>query len=652
MHSRRRAALVAASLALAPLAPNASAQTPPDSADTRPLERVVITATRSAVPAVTAATTVISGADLRDRGITHVIDALREVPGVALVQSGSFGAATSLYLRGGEANYTRVLIDGVPVNDPGGSFDFSQLTTEDVERIEIVRGPASVLYGSDAVSGVIQIFTRDGRGPAGLSLDLRGGNYGTVITNLNVHGGDDDRAYSVAAGRYATDGIYGINNRYLHRFVSGSARLTAGNGVIARLLLRYADDEAQTPTDGSGAVVDANALLALERTTLAVQLSREFGDRADVSLQLASHTTNGGFDDAPDGPSDTLGFYAFQGLDHVTRRRAELTVNYRAAGASVVTGGLSIEGQSQNSLTQSQSEFGDDASRFDASRTTRAAFVQVVRAGQWLSWNAGARLDENDAFGSFGTYRAGVALTPLAHTRLRAALGTAFREPTFLQNFATGFARGNPDLEPEESTSAEVGLDQQWWNDRLMFSATWFRQRFRNIIEFTFSPPQPTDPNYFNIAKVRSSGVELELRAALSAGLRVDVSHTALTTRVDQPGFDGSATGYFREGARLLRRPDRVASAGLTANVSRRAELGVRWNHFGDRDDVDFGAGERITLSSYSTVDLSARLPIVTATGTYALTLRVANALDKSYEAVAGFPAPGRLVLLGVSFSR
>src|SRR3954469_4034376 len=149
--------------------------------DTTRLGTVVVSASKVPTPAstLTQAITVLSGADLRARGVTRVVDALREVPGAALVQSGSYGAITSLFLRGGESRYTKVLIDGVPVNASGGSFDFSHLTTDNIERIEIVRGPASVLYGADAVTGVVQIFTRRGSASPSGSISARGGTYHT-----------------------------------------------------------------------------------------------------------------------------------------------------------------------------------------------------------------------------------------------------------------------------------------------------------------------------------------------------------------------------------------------------------------------------------------------------------------------------------------
>src|SRR5438876_5333980 len=147
--------------------------------DTAKLRTVVVSASKVPRPAATLsqAVTVLSGDDLRARGVTRLSDALREVPGASLVQSGSYGAVTSLFLRSGESRYTKVLIDGVPVNAPGGFFDFSHLTTDNIDRIEIVRGPASVLYGADAVTGIVQIFTRQGSDKRRASLGARGGTY-------------------------------------------------------------------------------------------------------------------------------------------------------------------------------------------------------------------------------------------------------------------------------------------------------------------------------------------------------------------------------------------------------------------------------------------------------------------------------------------
>src|SRR4051812_38921042 len=192
--------------------------------DTTRLGTVVVSASKVPTPAstLTQAITVLSGADLRARGVTRVVDALREVPGAALVQSGSYGAVTSLFLRGGESRYTKVLIDGVAVNAPGGFFDFSHLTTDNIDRIEIVRGPASVLYGADAVSGIVQIFTRRGSGDPRASIGVRGGTYNSLDIDADAAGSTPLGGVSLGAAQHSTDGILPFNNQYKNGTISSA----------------------------------------------------------------------------------------------------------------------------------------------------------------------------------------------------------------------------------------------------------------------------------------------------------------------------------------------------------------------------------------------------------------------------------------------
>src|SRR6202163_4306953 len=184
--------------------------------DTTQLQTVVVSATKIPRPAstLTQPVTVLLGEDLRARGVTRVSDALREVPGAMLVQSGSYGAVTSLFLRGGESRYTKVLIDGVAVNADGGFFDFSHLTTDNIDRIEIVRGPASVLYGADAVTGIVQIFTRRGSDQRRASIGARGGTYHSLDFDGDALGSTPLGGFSVGAARHSTDGIIPFNNEY------------------------------------------------------------------------------------------------------------------------------------------------------------------------------------------------------------------------------------------------------------------------------------------------------------------------------------------------------------------------------------------------------------------------------------------------------
>src|SRR5204862_1082845 len=171
------------------------------------LTPVVVTATRLPTPAdaVPAAVTVLTGEALRSQGIQTVAEALRTVPAAHVVVTDAYGSQTSLFLRGGNSDYVKVLIDGVPQNAPGGAYDFANLTTDNVERIEVVRGPVSVLYGSDAVAGVVQIFTRDGGGATHGSVAARGGTYGTGALDATLSAGDARASYALSVSRFSSD---------------------------------------------------------------------------------------------------------------------------------------------------------------------------------------------------------------------------------------------------------------------------------------------------------------------------------------------------------------------------------------------------------------------------------------------------------------
>src|SRR6266702_8504444 len=227
---------VAATLVVA-LAPALAGQEP---TDTVMLTPVVVTATRLPTPAdaVPAAVTVLTGEALRSQGIRTVAEALRTVPAAHVVVTDAYGSQTSLFLRGGNSDYVKVLIDGVPQNAPGGAYDFANLTTDNVERIEVVRGPASVLYGSDAVTGVVQIFTRDGRGAPRAAVAFGGGTYATNAVAVSASGGDDRVGYAIGLSRFASDGIYRFNNDYRNEVLSGRLRLKPDARTDAAMSVR------------------------------------------------------------------------------------------------------------------------------------------------------------------------------------------------------------------------------------------------------------------------------------------------------------------------------------------------------------------------------------------------------------------------------
>ena len=639
--------MAAAALAFGP--PPLLAQQP---ADTARLDTIVVTATRLPTPlaSTASAVTVLTGEELRARGIGTVAEALRGVPGADVVETGPFGGATSLFLRGGESDYVRVLVDGVPLNTPGGAIDLATLTTADVARIEIVRGPASVLYGSDAVTGVVQVFTRDGRGPLALETGAQGGTFGSRSYDARIGAGGGRGGFSLGWSRFADDGIYAFNNGYRDDVVGGSLTLLPDGRTSARLSARYTDDLYHYPTDGSGNVVYHNQYQTGRQGVASLDVGRFLTPQLEARVLVSGTEGSGRVDQEPNTPADTLGYYAFRSFDRLSRRSADARLNLHAAEGTVLTAGAALETEAERSSSLSLSQFGPSPGSLVVSRWNRAYYLQALTdPGGRLAVNAGLRVERNQAFGTFLTWRAGAAYR-LKATKLRATLGTAFKEPSFFENYATGYVTGNPALAPERATSWDVGVERELAGGRVAVSATWFGQRFRNLIQFTFAPPSPTAPNYYNVAAADASGLELEARVAVARTVTVAAQYTYTRTTAADSGFDGAS---FAEGRRLLRRPTHAGSVAATSRVGAwgGASLTAYW--VGDREDEDFSgaAPARVTLPAYVRLDLAADAALLKGRGAapgVVATFKVENLLDARYQQVLHFPSRRRSVFVGV----
>jgi vitamin B12 transporter len=612
--------------------------------DTVRLREIVVTATRLPTPiaAVANGVTVIRGETLREHGVTHLLEALRAVPGLAVVQTGSFGGLTSLFLRGGESDYVRVLVDGVPINQPGGPVDLANLSTDNVDRIEIVRGPTSVLYGSDAVTGVIQIFTRRGTGAAGLSASARSGTYRTTALDASVVGGSEALGFSLGVSRFASDGAYAFNNAYRNATASALLRARPDNRTDAQLTVRYNDSGFEIPTDFAGQVTDSNQFSAGEGTTVGLEVGRLVSSRVEARVLLTSHETNSRYENGPDSPAETDRFTSRTWL---SRRAADVRGNVHVGAGRVLTVGAVVEDERGRGRSLFQSTFGDapDSSRNE--RANRAAYAQVLWGwGDRLALTSGVRVEDNEAFGTFTTYRAGLSYRVSGTTRLRAAMGRAFKEPTFYENFATGFDRGNANLSPERTGSWEAGVEQSLAGGRAQVAVTAFTQRFRDLIDYVSPAPGAQEPNFFNVAAANAAGVELEGSAFPAAGLGLGLTYTYLHTEVTDSGFGGF--GSFANGERLLRRPTHSGSVSADYRLARRGIVGARVIHVGARNDV-----YATRLPDYTRVDASAQLDLVTPNGPQpgvTILLRVENLLDAAYQEVRRYPARRRTILAGV----
>ncbi len=605
---------------------------------------------RRGARAVAAHATVITRAALEQSGVEYVAEALRTAPGVVVVRAGSFGAVTSVFMRGGESDYVQVLVDGVAVNRPGGSFDFSTLTTENIERIEIIRGPVSAVYGSDAVSGVIQIFTRRGANAPNMNFSAQTGSYGTRLWEGALSGGSDALSYSVGVGGASSDGILEYNNQYRRSIANARVQAHLDPATDATVALRYADNTFHYPTDGSGQLVDRNAHTFGDDLSLHLDVARRWTDGLETRLSYQVHDYDFGASDESDDAADTLGFFGRASLTDSRRNAADLRTTWRTAGDATATFGYELEHQSVRAFSRSLSQYGTSASDSDDERANQAGYAQLSWRPGGLAVDGGVRVESNERFGTAATWRTGLAWRMGGSgSRLRVSAGTGIKEPTFFETYATGFTQGNPDLRPERSVSMEAGLDQAL--GPVHIAATAFHQSYEDLIQYTFAPPQPGGPNYYNVAKARSRGMELEARVD---GSRVNVTgnYTFLATRVEDSGFDEGSGATFVEGEALIRRPKHMWSATVAARPAQRIDLSGTVRRTGERGDRDFStwpAGP-VVLPSYTVVNLSVNLDVI-ATGDgnagMTLTLRAENLLDERYYEVFGFRAPGRGVYVG-----
>ncbi len=624
------------------------------------LEPIIVTATRLETPIdrLPVSVSVIEGEEIERQQIKDAFEILRDVPGFTIVQSGSRGGATSLFVRGGESDFNQVLIDGVRVNEPGGAFDFSDLTTDGVDHIEIVRGPQSALYGSDAVTSVVQLFTRRGDGPLSARLGFAGGEFETYEGGGGISGGTERYGYSIDVGRIDTDGILDINNRYGNTSVASRFDLSPLETLDLTTTVRYNDSRFETPSQIAGdrfPPLDPNQ--ASERKRLVV------GPRAvwdpfpwwRHALQLGYYHDDFAFDDPADAGVD---FGSVRNDTTQERLSADYNSSFFLPSLAGITPTVTLGGYGETESFEQDSLLlfpGFSLSeRADETRNAGAFYSQVI-----LDWQervtliAGFRLDQASTYGTEVNPRVGLSYRlPGTETKLRTSYGTGIKNPTFFENFGrTEIGRGDEDLGPERSESWEVGFDQPLavGDYRAEVSATYFSSDFEDLISFI---PQ-IDPNavaFFNIQEAESQGVEVGLRIETPIGIGFGGSYTYLDTEVLDAGPSGGT--LFVEGEPLLRRP-RHSGAFTVDYTAGRWTASFNLTVKGDSIDLDFDAdpgGRRVSLDGFAKADIAVAYRLIEkqlGMESLSITAKGQNVFDDDYEEVFGFSTAGANFLIG-----
>ena len=611
------------------------------------LEKILVTASRTPVPAsrVGSSYSIIDRADLQSRQIVYVTDALRDVPGLAVSRAGTFGSQTQVRIRGGEANQVMVLIDGVEANDPalGDEFQFDQLVSTAIERIEIVRGPQSALWGSDALSGIINLITVRGTEPFSANGYLEAGSFGT--TNVGAHVSSSGAIYdiNVGASHLETDGtnisrdgdeVDGNRNTTLN--------LNAGAQISERTRFEFFARHTDTARDfdgvdffSTGLPTDADRRTAATQDYLRASASTAFlDDRWTHRFSFTGlETDNENFGDgAPLGSTaaEKLGFYYQTSLAFTESESHRLT--------------FAIDRENEKfSQRGTASPFGDPNQDQEVDTTGYVLEYQGLDLGP-LTFSAALRHDLNSDFDDVSTYRVtGSYLIGPSSTRLHASLGTGQKSPTFVDRF--GFFSdefvGNPDLKPERSKGWEIGLEQSLQRANLTIAATYFDERLEDEIDgFVFDPGTFLFTAANRPGDSKRQGVELWLTASPHDSLDLTASYTY--TEATELASLGNEVDE-------LRRPRNMLAVNLNFTIRPRAEINLNVSYNGSQDDIMFPPfplpPERVRLSSYTLVDLAASYRL---TPTVQLVGRIENLLDENYEDVVGFNTPGVGAYIGV----
>ena len=625
-------------------------------------ETVVVTATRTPVPAEESGASIstLENAQLETMNPVAADDAIRFLPGAVVNAAGQRGGLSSLFVRGGDSTYNKVIVDGVTVNEPGGTFDFGTLPLTEANRVEFLRGAQSTLYGTDAMTSVVQVFTRTGSTPTPeFRFGADGGNFSTANGFASLAGARDRFDYNAFADQFSTNGS-GINDGYTDSLQGANLGAALNDKTSLRLHLRHSNSHTGVPGEfsfnGYDPLVPVNGFSApleplppdptewsqynnlLGSVELAVAAPNGWQHRLtafDYLYRYNELNVNG--DPARvDQYGDPIDFQSHE-VDRINRVGFEYQGDYSertfAGLAAHTTFGYRIE--NENGFV------GDvNYGQTHGQRLSNELYLQQQLTYGRLSAVVGGRFVHNSAFGNIGVPR--VALTFLARhggeilsgTRLRFSYSTGFKEPRLEETFSGApYSIPNPTLQPERVRAFEAGLQQDLVRGKYVFNATYFNNLFRDQINYETVNFTTFVGEYFNVDKAFAQGAELELQAKLRTRLLLSTAYTYTSTEIlDDPAPIDS---QYNPGQPLLRRPKHSATTLLSY-------LGNRWgsnlsgSFVGRRPDDDFYGFNINHAAGYLRADLGGWYAINRRVTAYA---NIENALDRRYNEVVGYPA-------------
>jgi len=609
------------------------------------LSEIIISATKTETNSIELASTVdiISNRAIENSAKSSVVDLLRNVPGLSIVQQGGQGRMSSLFMRGANSNHTLVLIDGIEVNDPSSSnnaFDFASLQTTDVEKIEVVRGPQSTLYGSDAMGGVVNIITRKGNGTPKFLFGAEGGSnsfykgFGSFTGSLKMFD------YALNLAHLRTDGISSISEKYGNSEEDGFTNTTLSARVGANLFenlnlslyYRYSKSDSdldQSDSNGDDPNFTSNVEENIFRAEAKLNLfdsgwQQKFG----IShLRRISHQI-----DEVDEIRPTTSSSSFL---NGTKTKLDWQNNIYLLEHNLITFGVETETEKANTEYISYSQWGPWESTFpEQAATTTGIYLQdQININNSFFATAGIRYDNHEKFGGKTTFRIAPAyFISATGTKIKFTYGTGFKSPSLYNLFDPAY--GNSDLRPEESDGFDAGIEQYLWNNKIILGVTYFSTNYENLIGF--------DANYvsININKAEAKGFEV------TASLIDFNSFSAYASYTYTDAKDKSENGDKA----LLRRPENKVTFSLDYNWQNKLNANAQLRYIGEREDEDFSVwpSNRVTLDAYTVVDLAVSYKLFDY---LKLNARIENLLDTDYEEVLFYGTLGRSFYGGVSIT-
>jgi len=603
----------------------------------------VVSATRTETPAshVGSSVTVISAEELRVNQYQWVFEALRQVPGVDVVRSGSFGAVTSVFTRGTNSNHTLALGDGVELADPSsptGAVDFGDFAPDNIARIEVLRGSASSLYGSDAIGGVINIITREGSGPPRFSFLGEGGSYQTVHGLASASGGTPWVNYAVSASGLRSDGISSspLQTRpYLRSNLSARLSTSFLESWKLSLVTRYLNSRTNIDAlDFNGrAVYDPNYISRIDQVLMRPELRGTlFEGRWLQTLGFSWAHTLRSVDNLPDIVNPASFKSRFLGIKTKLDWQHQVKL-FRGNEALVLL--EAKEDTAQTSFLSISPAFPPSDFPRSSVRTYGVTLEDRQQLFDSLYLTGSVRWDHHSLFGDVVTQQVALAYEIASTgTRLHATEGSGFKAPSLIQLYDPQY--GNRDLRPERSQSFDGGVDQALFDGLLSVGSTFFYTDITQLIGF-----DPLTFQSINTSAARIIGVESF--AALSyRGFRARADYTWMHPCRTSPCSLDRSTGRVRY---LARRPFHKATGEVRQSVAG-LSVGARFTYVGAREDLDFTlpGAPQVSLDPYFLLAITAEYQL---TRNIALFGRIENAFNERYEEVRTFPVPRRTWFLG-----